>query len=211
MASTSIVSLKLTESVGLFLRQHREKRGLKQKEIAESAGISISMLSQIERGVTSPSIDTLGNLCHSMDISISEVFASIEEKSEVTISKRENRFIHKENGITYEEVIHYVTPKIARQFYLLTLEPSSTVTIAATHKIGEDIQMGVVLTGSATITVDGEEFDVNSGDVVSFRPKREHCIRNKSRASFTLPKKCIVLWTATPPRIDKMIFERGES
>lgn len=203
-----IVILKLAESVGLFLRQHREKRGAKQKDIADAASISVSMLSQIERGITSPSIETLGQLCGALDISVSEVFAAIEEKSDVTISHRRDRLIIKENGVVFEEVEHYVTPKISRTFYRLSLDPSSDVTIAATHRIGEEIQMGFVLSGSATLTVDGDEYDIGTGDVVSFKAKHEHKISNKSRASFTLPKKFVVLWMATPPRRDRMVFTR---
>lgn len=204
------VLLNLAESVGVFLRQHREKSGKKQKEIADAAEISVSMLSQIERGITAPSIDTLGQLCAALDVPVSEVFASIEEKSDVMISHRRDRLILKENGVSLEEVVHYITPKIAREFYLLSLEPSSNISIKATHKIGEDVQMGVVLSGSAILTVDGEVYEVNVGDVISFKAKREHNLRNKSRASFTLPKKCVVLWMAPPPRRDKMVFGSDE-
>ncbi len=207
----NIVSLKLAESVGHFLRDNREKRGVKQKDIADVAAISVSMLSQIERGITSPSLETLGHICAALDVPLSELFASIEEKSEVTVSKRENRFVHRENGVTYEEVIHHISTNIKREFYILTLDPSSYITIGAQHKIAEEVQMGVVLTGSAVLTVDGDEYEINAGDVVSFRPKREHRVRNKSRTSFTLPKKCILLWTAKPPRIEKMVFGKMDT
>jgi transcriptional regulator with XRE-family HTH domain len=48
----------LLNQIGRMLKLYREKTGRNQGEIATQAGISISMLSQIERGMVSPSIDT---------------------------------------------------------------------------------------------------------------------------------------------------------
>lgn len=202
------VLLNMAESVGTFVRDSREKQGTTQKEIAELAKISVSMLSQIERGVTAPSLDTLMHLCGALDIELSELFASLEEKSSVTITNRANRFVHKESGVTFEEVIHYISPKIAREFFILSLDPGAYVTIDARHKIGREVQMGVVLTGNAVLTVDDDIYEVNSGDVVSFKAKLRLRLSNHPRVSFTLPKKCTILWMCTPPRRDTMVFGR---
>ena len=54
------VALKqIVPKIGKILKVFREKTGQNQGDIASKAGISISMLSQIERGMVSPSIETL--------------------------------------------------------------------------------------------------------------------------------------------------------
>lgn len=206
----STVSLNLAEPVGHFLRFRREQRGIKQKDVADAAAISVSMLSQIERGVTSPSIETLAHICKALELSLSDLFAAIEEKSDVIISKRDDRYIHRENGVVYEEYQHYISSAIAREFYMTSLDPGSFISIAGSLKSGGEVQMGVVLSGAVNLSVDGDEYELGVGDVVSFHPRHLYRISNPPRASFTLPKKCIVLWLSKPPRRDTLVFGRLE-
>ena len=59
--------------LGSMLRLFREKSGRKLADVAPAAGFSISMLSQIERGVVSPSIDSLCMVCRALDVDTAEL------------------------------------------------------------------------------------------------------------------------------------------
>ena len=72
-------------SIGNILKVFREKTRKKQGEVATKAGISISMLSQIERGVVSPSIDTLFCVCKAVGMDIADLFRRISPDAPVRL------------------------------------------------------------------------------------------------------------------------------
>ena len=51
------------------IRERREQLGIRQKELAEKAGISQSFLCDIEQGRCKPSIDTAVKLAQVLDVS----------------------------------------------------------------------------------------------------------------------------------------------
>ena len=59
---------------GEKLRAVRERKGLTLKTVANQAGVSESLVSQIERNKVSPAIDTLLNLADVLDINIEFLF-----------------------------------------------------------------------------------------------------------------------------------------
>jgi len=60
--------------VGETLRLRRQMRGMSLKQVAEPAGISVGMLSQVERGLAAPSIKTLRAICSAMDMPVNWLF-----------------------------------------------------------------------------------------------------------------------------------------
>jgi len=58
------------------LRTLRMLRGLTQEELAEKAGLSVSSIGNFERGVHSPSLETLQGLLMVMKISVEDFFSS---------------------------------------------------------------------------------------------------------------------------------------
>lgn len=59
---------------GRRLRMLRRQRDMTQEQLAEAAGISVDMLSNIERGVNAPSFETLEKLSQALNVSVSELF-----------------------------------------------------------------------------------------------------------------------------------------
>ena len=71
--------------IGRMLRAFREKTGRNLSDVAPEAGISVSMLSQIERGVVSPSIETLCLVCQALGFDIADVFSHLSQREPVRI------------------------------------------------------------------------------------------------------------------------------
>ena len=63
-----------TRLVGETLRRRRQIRGMSLRQVAEKAGISVGMLSQVERGLAAPSIKTLRAVCAAMDMPVNWLF-----------------------------------------------------------------------------------------------------------------------------------------
>ena len=60
-------------SLGDRIRQTRCRAGLSQKEVAKKSGITVSFLSQVERGIASPSIKSLKNIALAIGTNISHL------------------------------------------------------------------------------------------------------------------------------------------
>jgi transcriptional regulator with XRE-family HTH domain len=64
------------------LKRLREDRDVTQEELAFGAGITVSSLSRIERGLTSPGWITVGKIVHALGISMAELVQELERASE---------------------------------------------------------------------------------------------------------------------------------
>ena len=63
---------------GIYLRSLRTKAGLSQEELADRAGIHVTYLSGVERGLRNPSIRNVRRLAQAMEVPTRELF-SFEE------------------------------------------------------------------------------------------------------------------------------------
>jgi transcriptional regulator with XRE-family HTH domain len=75
--------------VGEELRKARETAGLTQEELSSKARVDRSYISQLERGLKSPTLDMLLRLCKAMGVSASEIVARVEKEAEDTDAKEE--------------------------------------------------------------------------------------------------------------------------
>lgn len=71
------------------LRTKRKKLGLTLKEVHERTGLSVSFLSEVERGKTNPSVETLKKLANCYNVPVSELVP--EENRELPNSLEEAR------------------------------------------------------------------------------------------------------------------------
>src|SRR3546814_1232324 len=63
-----------TEGIGQKLRQRRKVRRKSLKEVATRSSLSIGLLSQIERGISSPSLRSLKQICEALEMPMSWLF-----------------------------------------------------------------------------------------------------------------------------------------
>ena len=65
--------------VGKILREYRKKRGLSQEVLSGLAGLDRTHYSKIERGLRSPTLETLFKIAHALDIPPHELIIAIEK------------------------------------------------------------------------------------------------------------------------------------
>jgi len=53
----------LKTAIGSILREKREKLAISQEEVAERAGVDRTYISILERGLKSPTVETLEKIC----------------------------------------------------------------------------------------------------------------------------------------------------
>ena len=76
------------EGLGRALRWLREKRGEKQYETAEAAGITKAMLSAYETEKQRPTIDTLEKILAALEIDLGDLFDTLQVVNELSVAKR---------------------------------------------------------------------------------------------------------------------------
>jgi transcriptional regulator with XRE-family HTH domain len=77
-------------ALGARLRTMRKARGRRLKQIADEAGLSVSLLSQIERGISSPSMRVLRQICHALQIDGAALFEDSNAALPAAASNAEN-------------------------------------------------------------------------------------------------------------------------
>jgi len=77
----------LEVAIGREVRSFRKAKGTTVSELSESTGLSIGMLSKIENGNTSPSLQTLQTLANALSVPLTSFFRQFEERREAVHTK----------------------------------------------------------------------------------------------------------------------------
>jgi len=72
----------LEGAFGSVLRQLRESRGLSQEELADQCSIHRTYVSQLERGLKSPTLRLVWQVCASLQVSPSALIADVQRRTE---------------------------------------------------------------------------------------------------------------------------------
>ena len=91
-------------SFGDKIRAVRERRALTLREVAARAGVSESMVSQIERNRVSPAIDTLLTLADVLEIDLEYLFSDYRRERSVQIVRAGERTRFSRPGVVYERL-----------------------------------------------------------------------------------------------------------
>ena len=177
---------------GPLLRAIRNSRHLTIKEVAAKAGVSSSLLSQIERNRISPSLDTLLHILEVYGVPPDKFFKDYETDSTVEIIKRDERKIYQRKGFKYEKLCGDSQTRGNHSFnaFFLELAPGQERGDVNDGHLGREL--GIVVEGSARLVYGNEEYDIQQGDSVSFFSRIPHMIKNVSDAIFR------AYWVVTP-------------
>jgi len=185
---------QIVPKLGQLLKLFREKTGRNQGDIAQKAGISISMLSQIERGLVSPSIDTLVMVCHALNLDPADLFKMLSTDRPVRIHHYGERLTMSNNGIRYEQLMTSSQGPAQLELFLLEVEPGCRTMLS--NEGHEGTEIGYILKGNAVLCVDGEEYEVQENDSILFNSHLPHQLHNKGNEIFKS------VWSISPPHVD---------
>jgi transcriptional regulator with XRE-family HTH domain len=169
--------------IGGRVRALREAMRLSLRDLAERSGVSAPMLSQVERGETSPTLSVAARIAGGLDLSLSQLLR-LDEGGAVTVVRAEDRAVGgaRSHGHSYE-VLTPPLPGQRAEVSLHVLEPGA-------HTAGEDDppmhepgarETAVVLEGALMLHCDGDEHDLKQGDSVTFDSDLPHRFENPGR------------------------------
>lgn len=176
--------------LGARIRALRLARGATLRQLAAEAGVTESFLSQVERGVASPSIASVQRIARALGQSIAELFAADERAGIVVRVHDRRRVVYQGLGAVDEFLTRATDGRL--QVILSTIEPGGgTGDEAYTHDSDEEVV--VVLDGVLDLWVGPEHYRLETGDAVTHPSRVPH--RNTNPG----PGPARVLFCITPP------------
>ncbi|MEL6735696.1 MAG: XRE family transcriptional regulator [Pseudomonadota bacterium] len=172
MAETNDHILK---ALPLRLKEARKTQGLSLDAVANLSGVSRSMVSQIERGQSSPTIATLWNLTRALNVDFAGLLEAKENQSTITVLKA-SQVPTIENMGTGCAISILSPPEEAggHEVYDIRFEAKGTLT-SAPHARGSMEQLAV-LEGRVKVTSDIKSEEVGVGDIARYAADVPHAI-----------------------------------
>jgi transcriptional regulator with XRE-family HTH domain len=173
-------------TVGPRIRALRDAMGFSLRDLAERSGVSAPMLSQVERGETSPTLAVAAKIAAGLELTLSQLLR-LDEGEHVAVSRAGERRRYERRGHRFEEL----TPPLPGQradVSLHTLEPGATTGGPGDPPMHEpgSRETTVVLSGVLALVVDGVRHELRTGDSVTFDADLPHHFENEGeeQASF---------------------------
>jgi XRE family transcriptional regulator, regulator of sulfur utilization len=173
--------------IGARVKALREASSLSLRDLAERSGVSAPMLSQVERGETSPTLTVAARIAAGLDLRLSQLLR-LDEGGSVTIvragegagggnAKRGHRF----------EVLTAAQPGQRSELSRHTLAPAGATGASdgvGGHHLHEpgSRETALIERGSVALVCDGQRYDLHEGDCVTFDADLPHHFENPTDA-----------------------------
>lgn len=178
--------------MGLGNRIHtvRKRRNMSLSELARRAGVSKSLVTQVEHEQTNPSVETVRQLANALEVPLFTFF--VEEQSRMIVRKDE-RFHMTLPGTNVQREI--LTPHLQGRMAIVTslFPPGAQGTQQEMTHQGDE--WALVLEGTLTVVLAGERHLLHEGDSIYFDAMLPHVFRNESES----PTRIIVAFS--PPTL----------
>lgn len=170
------------------IKDLRLQHSLTLKDISAKTGLSVSFLSQVERGTSSLAITSLKKIADALGVPITYFFESESNLNYLVRAKDQKHFQLKGSEFTYARLAGEFNGRSLEPL-LVTLSPHQKKTQQFGHP-GEEFYY--VLKGAACFTIDGEEYFMRQGDSIHFPSSCKHTLENP------LTEETILLCVLTP-------------
>ncbi len=176
------------ESLGARLRARRKAIGKTMQQVADEASLTIGFISQIERGISTPSLASLYNVAKALDASVDMFVSRKPERTHSVVSHAGARQTYKIDGTSrFYEFLERGFPE-AKLNACLSHVPPGHASEMMSHE-GEDFVY--LVAGSMLYEVDGVQYDLKAGDTLHFDSRKPH------RGTNIGAETAIELWVGT--------------
>jgi XRE family transcriptional regulator, regulator of sulfur utilization len=170
-----------SDAIGPRIRALRDAMDLSLRDLAERCGVSAPMLSQVERGETSPTLQTAGRIAAGLELRLSQLLR-LDEDGAVTIVRSGER--RKGPGRVRGHSYEILTPPLPGQRAELsvhTLSPGAVTGGAGDPPMHEpgSRETALVQRGTVILHCDGATHELASGDCVTFDADLSHHFENQ--------------------------------
>ena len=182
-------------NVGDNLNKVRKEKKITLATLAKATDLSTGYLSNVERGLTSPTLENLQHICNALEISFTDLILDLQEDK--TIVKKENRKV-------------VIEDKTDTQYELMTEGNKNLKCVSMKINTDEEFisykhkydEFGIMIKGKLEVKIENRVYEASAGDTVYIHANSDHSIRKIGN------EECIVYWiyqTDISERIQKLL------
>lgn len=176
----------ITQNVSRNLKRIRKSKKMSLDDVSKQTGISKSMLGQIERGVSSPTVETLGKIVSGLRISFNSLISSA--KNDVVLVNKEElvpSYISENAAYKAYEYFPYEEDRTF-ELYMMDLAPYASY---HSESHGDNTyEYLTVISGNLTVKVEEKSYEINEENSIRFPTNFDHSYINYSNQ---LVKFCV--------------------
>lgn len=184
-------AVALSGQLGKTVQRLRKAYNLSLSELSEQSGVAKSIISQIERNETNPTLATIWRLSQALDVSIERVLRENDESPFIEkIDKGDTPMLVSDDGKCRLAIIGWIKTVEWLQWYDFIAEPGGVLESDA-HQRGA-VECLTAIEGELQVEVAGETEILRAGETLRYRADRPHLIRNASDATARAEMICIL-------------------
>ena len=181
----------LSGQLGKTIQRLRKAYNLSLSELAEQSGVAKSIISQIERNETNPTLSTIWRLAQALDVSIERVLQGAQDEPFLEKSSRgDTPILMSEDGKCRLAIIGWIKTVEWLQWYDFQADPDGVLESDA-HQRGS-VECLSVLDGELEVEVAGVIETARAGETLRYRCDCPHVIRNRADKPAHATMVCIL-------------------
>ena len=166
--------------LGNRLSSLRKRKNMTLDDLSAKSGVSKSILSQIERDLSNPTVSTISRIADALDEKLSDFFSKIEVEEDSSIeSSKETPSITSKDGLCELSILGAGETVNWLQWYILEMKPKGILN-SGSHgpKTFENL---TVIDGQIEVACGESKEKLSKGDTYRFQSNRDHTIKNISK------------------------------
>jgi transcriptional regulator with XRE-family HTH domain len=192
MKEKNLKTTPMIERLGSEIRRLRLGAGLTIEELSGKAGVSVGLISSLERGNANPSFATLYRIATGLGVQIGSFFLGPMVKNRTVMVVREDE--RKRLTLSHESPLYeLLTPDLRRRMEVVWVEFAPGLCTRDYPYQHEGEECGVMLGGELHINIGGQTYRLGPGDSITYPSSLPHWYHNKG------DKKAYGIWVSTPP------------
>ena len=181
----------LSNQLGRAVQRLRKSYGLSLADLSVQSGVAKSIISQIERNETNPTLSTIWRLAHALDVRIESMLQGAEEGPFIEHLHRGTTPIFvSDDGLCRLAVIGWLKTVDWLQWYDFQADPGGV--LESTAHLRGSVECLSVLDGELEVEVGGSTETVTAGETLRYRCDMPHRIRNLTEKPAHATMVCIL-------------------
>ena len=167
-------------NIGSRLGDLRKRKQMTLDQLSSKSGVSKSILSQIERNISNPTVSTMMRIADALEETLSGFFMNIDEgKSSPIETSKETPNISSKDGLCELSILGAGETVSWLQWYVLTMKPKGQLP-SRSHG-SNTFENITVISGEVVVHLKKQSETLKAGDTFRFPTNQEHTLINKSK------------------------------
>jgi transcriptional regulator with XRE-family HTH domain len=184
--ATTVDEFETAIAIGPRVRALREAMDLSLRDLAERSGVSAPMLSQVERGETSPTLAVAARIAGGLELRLSQLLR-LDEEGSVSVVRAADRRSGGADGHRFE-ILTPPLPGLRAELSRHVLAAGASTGGAGDPPMHEpgSREVALVERGDVVLHIDTETHDLHAGDSVTFDADLPHRFENPGKEEAVL-------------------------